>query len=51
MRFKEHNGLRLAAIHPTGALADWNKAHPEKVVRAGDLLLEALFGTQKKGGF
>ena len=42
-RFKEQNGLRLAAIHPTGALADWNKAHPEKEVKAGDLLLEATY--------
>ena len=31
-RFKEHNGLRIAAIHSTGALCDWNKAHPEKQV-------------------
>ena len=29
-RFKEHNGLRIAAIHNTGALFDWNKAHPDK---------------------
>ncbi|CAE7703341.1 unnamed protein product, partial [Symbiodinium sp. KB8] len=39
-RFKEHNGLRIAAIHSTGALCDWNKAHPEKQVKAGDLLVE-----------
>ena len=38
--FKEHNGLRIAAVHPTGALADWNQSHPEKQVKAGDLLLE-----------
>ncbi|CAE7837952.1 unnamed protein product [Symbiodinium sp. CCMP2592] len=40
--FKEHNGLRIAAIHSTGALSDWNKAHPDKQVKAGDLLVEAL---------
>ncbi|CAJ1432525.1 unnamed protein product [Effrenium voratum] len=38
--FKEPNGLRIAAVHATGALADWNKAHPDKEVKAGDLLLE-----------
>mmetsp|Transcript_16439 Transcript_16439/g.30997 ORF Transcript_16439/g.30997 Transcript_16439/m.30997 type:complete len:107 (+) Transcript_16439:36-356(+) len=38
--FKEHNGLRIAAIHSTGAISDWNKAHPEKQVKAGDLLVE-----------
>ncbi|CAE7373179.1 unnamed protein product [Symbiodinium natans] len=38
--FKEHNGLRIAAIHNTGALFDWNKAHPDKQVKAGDLLVE-----------
>lgn len=29
-RFKEENGLRIAAIHQTGALADWNKEHPDR---------------------
>eukprot|EP00435_Cladocopium_sp_Y103_P039708 s1215_g10.t1 len=38
--FKQENGLRLAAIHQTGALAEWNQAHPDRQVKAGDLLVE-----------
>mmetsp|Transcript_91776 Transcript_91776/g.230593 ORF Transcript_91776/g.230593 Transcript_91776/m.230593 type:complete len:112 (-) Transcript_91776:107-442(-) len=38
--FVEKDGLRVAAIHAHGALADWNKHHPDRAIKEGDLIVE-----------
>lgn len=35
-RFKQESGLRIAAIHQTGALAEWNQAHPDRQAQFRD---------------
>eukprot|EP00930_Biecheleria_cincta_P098040 TRINITY_DN89727_c0_g1_i1.p2 TRINITY_DN89727_c0_g1~~TRINITY_DN89727_c0_g1_i1.p2 ORF type:complete len:107 (-),score=25.91 TRINITY_DN89727_c0_g1_i1:288-608(-) len=48
--FKEHSGLRIAAVHASGALADWNKSHPEREVKNGDLVVEVDMGEKGTRG-
>lgn len=45
----ERGGLRILAIHPTGAVSDWNAQHPEREVKVGDLLVEVGLDTRPDG--
>mmetsp|Transcript_39546 Transcript_39546/g.70914 ORF Transcript_39546/g.70914 Transcript_39546/m.70914 type:complete len:116 (+) Transcript_39546:126-473(+) len=38
--YEEPGGLRIGAVMPTGAVAEWNASHEDRAVLPGDLITE-----------
>eukprot|EP00933_Yihiella_yeosuensis_P072947 TRINITY_DN814_c3_g1_i1.p1 TRINITY_DN814_c3_g1~~TRINITY_DN814_c3_g1_i1.p1 ORF type:complete len:123 (-),score=33.92 TRINITY_DN814_c3_g1_i1:39-407(-) len=46
--FQEPKGLRIAAVHSVGGIAEWNEKNPEQQVKAGDLIVEVAAGLKSE---